>query len=79
MTKKIIVTYAALFLFAFTFAFAFAMEARAEDPGPICCVYVPCASDPNYFDMQGHVDKGHCVFTYEEPCDIFGICPNDSL
>ena len=82
MTKKIIVTYAALFLFTFTFAFAFTMEAKADGGGGNCCVYEWCyATNPPYMGAQGHLvmfqkPEAHweCVFNGTDSCDIAWIC-----
>ncbi|MCD6249291.1 MAG: hypothetical protein J7J98_03020 [candidate division Zixibacteria bacterium] len=71
MTKKIIVTYAALFLFVFTFAFAFALEARADDPP--CCPYEWCNNGQSV-GIQGHWVLGNCVYDGISNCDTIFIC-----
>jgi len=79
MTKKVVTVYGILFLFAFTFALSFtlASSAQAEQPPDVCCIIIPCESNPEYPDLQGHETKFFgCVHDGTSTCDIVGICPN---
>ncbi|MCD6249619.1 MAG: hypothetical protein J7J98_04720 [candidate division Zixibacteria bacterium] len=74
MTKKIIVTYAALFLFAFTFAFAFTMASTAYAVS--CCPVFDCPGYPLYQSGWGHFVKNvGCVYDGTPPCDVAYLCP----
>lgn len=54
MSKKVLITYSALFLFAFTFAFAFGLASPAQAEF-FCCVVEWCPGNPPSPALEGSI------------------------